>query len=167
MSSETGSELVLAIHLQTRGFAYCLFERWTTPVDWAVHDVRGSDKNELCRKRVESVLRLHTPDVVLLQAMSGKDSNRALRIKRLNKALTALAERQSLTVRTYSRTAIREAFASHFGANTKQRIAETIARHIPALQLYLPPARKPWMSEHERMGMFEAAALGWMYFHAG
>jgi hypothetical protein len=165
MSSESRGKLVLAIHLQTRGFAYCLFERWTTPVDWAVHDIRGLHKNDLCRKRIEAVVRLHTPDVIVLQAMSGEDSNRSLRIKRLNRAVTALAERQSLTVRTYSRAAIREAFASHFGASTKQQIAEMIANHIPALHLYLPPARKPWMSEHERMGMFDAAALGWMYFH--
>jgi hypothetical protein len=48
---------------------------------------------------------------------------------------------------------------------TKQRIAETIAYHIPALALYVPPVRRPWMSEHGRMGIFEAAALAWMFFH--
>ena len=57
-------------------------------------------------------------------------------------------------------------FARHYGATTKQRIAETIANHIPALNLYVPPARRPWMSEHARMGIFEAAALAWMFFHS-
>jgi len=41
---------------------------------------------------------------------------------------------------------------------TKHKIAEAIAKHIPALDLYVPPARKPWMSEKARMGIFDAAA---------
>jgi hypothetical protein len=51
------------------------------------------------------------------------------------------------------------------GATTKQKIAEMIAKQIPALNLYVPPERKPWMSEDPRMGIFDAAALAWMYFH--
>jgi hypothetical protein len=47
---------------------------------------------------------------------------------------------------------------------TKQKIAETIAQQVPAFSLYVPPKRKPWMSEDPRMGIFEAAALAWMYF---
>jgi hypothetical protein len=46
----------------------------------------------------------------------------------------------------------------------KHRIAETIAGHIPALKLYVPPARKAWMSEDARMGIFDAAALAWVFF---
>jgi hypothetical protein len=51
------------------------------------------------------------------------------------------------------------------GATTKQKIAETIAKQVPALNLYVPPERKPWMSEDPRMGIFDAAALAWTYFH--
>jgi hypothetical protein len=47
---------------------------------------------------------------------------------------------------------------------TKHKIAEAIAKHIPALDLYVPPARKPWMSENARMGIFDAAALAWLFF---
>ena len=52
---------------------------------------------------------------------------------------------------------------SHLGATNKQKIAETIARDIPALSLYVPPARKRWMHEDTRMGIFDAAALAWMH----
>jgi hypothetical protein len=48
---------------------------------------------------------------------------------------------------------------------TKHRLAETIARRIPGLQLYVPPVRKPWMSEDARMGIFDAAALASVYFY--
>jgi hypothetical protein len=157
-------DLVLAIYPQTRGFAFVLFEGWLAPIDWAVQEIRGADKNARCLKRIDSIFALHTPDMLVLQDMSEGKTNRALRIKRLNRAITVLAERRGIIVRLYPRAAVCESFADRYGATTKQRIAETIAKHIPALSLYIPPARKPWMSEPERMGIFEAAALAWMYF---
>jgi hypothetical protein len=68
-------------------------------------------------------------------------------------------------IRTYSRAKVVEHF-EEFGATTKQEIAQTIAKHIPALNLYVPPARKPWMSQDARMGLFDAAALAWMFFQS-
>jgi hypothetical protein len=156
--------LVLAVHLQSRGFAFVLFEGWLAPVDWAVHEVRGPNKNARCLKRIESIFDLHTPDVVVLQKMSGGGTRRVVRIQELNQDIVDLAESRGIDVRLYSRAELRQAFAYHYDAMTKQRIAETIAYRIPALGLYVPPARKPWMSEHGRMGIFEAAALAWMYF---
>jgi hypothetical protein len=77
-----------------------------------------------------------------------------------------VAEQRGIAVRMYLREEVREAFSRYYDAPTKQAIAEVIARHIPAFKLYVPPARKPWMTEHQRMGIFEAAALAWMiYFH--
>jgi hypothetical protein len=46
----------------------------------------------------------------------------------------------------------------------KQIIAEAIARHVPAFERYVPPPRKPWMSEDARMGLVDAAALGLVFF---
>jgi hypothetical protein len=47
---------------------------------------------------------------------------------------------------------------------SKQMIAGAIAKNIPAFHRYLPPPRKPWKSEDARMGMFDAAALGIVFF---
>ena len=160
-------ELVLAIYVQTRGFAFVLFEGWLAPVDWAVHDIRGVSKNARCLERVDAIFALHTPDIVVLQETSEGMTRRALRLEKLNRDIAELAERRGIAVHTYPRAELRESFGYHYGANTKQRIAETIANLIPALNLYVPPARKPWVSEHVRMGIFEAAALAWMYFHDG
>ena len=63
-------DLVLAIHLQSRGFAFVLFEGWLAPVDWGVQETRGADKNARCLTRIASLLALHTPDVLVLQDMS-------------------------------------------------------------------------------------------------
>jgi hypothetical protein len=159
-------DLVIAIYLQTRGFAFVLFEGWLAPVDWAVHEIRGAKKNARCLKRIDSILALHTPDVIVLQELPEENTRRTLRIQRLNRAIAALAERRGIAVCTYRRSDLRESFAYYYDATTKQRIAETIAKHIPALNLFVPPPRKPWMGEHGRMGIFEAAALAWMHFHS-
>ena len=55
------------------------------------------------------------------------------------------------------------AFA-HLGSSNKQTLAELIAKHIPAFERYIPPPRKPWMSEDRRMGIFDAAALALVFF---
>jgi hypothetical protein len=165
MISHKRYDLVLAIYLQSRGFAFVLFDGWLAPVDWGVYDARGADKNARCLDRIDSLLALHTPDVLILQDMSESGTRRAHRIRELNRDAAELADQRGMLVRTYSRAQVVEHF-EELGAVTKQTIAETIAKHIPALSLYVPPARKPWMSEDARMGIFAAAALAWMYFQS-
>jgi len=63
-----------------------------------------------------------------------------------------------MPVRFYSRDQVRQAFAP-FGAVTKEAIADVIGKQIPTLARLVPPHRKPWTSEHARMGVFDAAAL--------
>jgi hypothetical protein len=165
MSSRRRYDLVLAIYPQTRGFAFVLFEGWLAPVDWGVYEARGADKNARCLTRIASLLALHTPDVLILQDMSEHGTRRARRIEQLNYHAAELADQRGTFVRTYSRAQVVECFAEQ-GTTTKQKIAETIAKHIPALNLYVPPARKPWMSENARMGIFDAAALAWLFFQS-
>lgn len=159
------NNLVLAIHFQPGGFAFVLFEGRLAPVDWGVYGARGVDKNALCLNRIESLLTLHTPDVLVLQDMSDNGTRRAGRIRELNDDAAELADQHGLLVRTYSRAQIIVCF-EEFGAVTKYGIAEALAKHIPALSLFLPPARKRWMSENPRMGIFDAAALAWIFFQA-
>ena len=163
MISQKRHDLVLAIYLQSRGFAFVLFEGWLAPVDWGVYDARGADKNARCLDRIKSLFALHTPDVLVVQDMSDGGTRRANRIRELNGDVAELANHRGVLVRSYSRTQIIE-YLEELGTVTKHGIAETIVKHIPALSLYLPPARKPWMSEDARMGVFDAVALAWMFF---
>lgn len=75
------------------------------------------------------------------------------------------SEKSGMLVRAYSRAQVIEC-SEELGAVTKHRIAETIANHIPALTLSLPPTRKSSMSEDARMGIFDAAALTWLFFQS-
>jgi hypothetical protein len=165
MIAHRGSELVLAIYPQSSGFAFVLFKGWDAPIDFGAYEVRGGEKNVRCLKRIESLLALHAPDVLVLQQMSKSGTHRAPRIQKLNRNIAELGKSYDITVRTYRRTELVQSFSQHFEATTKHRIAQAIAQQIPALGLYIPPKRKRWMSEHTHMGIFEAAALAWMYFH--
>jgi hypothetical protein len=157
-------DLVLAIYPQSRGFAFALFESWLSPVDWGIHEARGSRKNAQCLARINSLLELHMPDVVVLQNMSDHGTRRVPRIQELNRRIAELAHLRGIIVHKYSRAQALNHFTES-GVATKQKIAEMIVKQVPALGLYVPPERKPWMSEDPRMGIFEAAALAWMYFH--
>jgi hypothetical protein len=157
--------LVLAIYPQRSSFAFTVFEGWLAPVDWGVRYSHGAEKNTRCIKRIISLFSLHTPDVLVLQDTSEHGTPRVARIRELNYLIAEVAELFGVVVRTYSRRQVLECFVCH-GATTKQMIAETIAKHVPALQLYVPPARKAWSNEHAHMGIFDAAALTWTFFHA-
>jgi hypothetical protein len=110
-------------------------------------------------------MELYAPDVLILQDMSQSGTHRAPRIHELNQRIAELADRRGVLVRMYSRAQVLQYFAQR-DATTKQTIAETIAKSVPALKLYVPPPRKPWRSEDARMGIFDAAALAWIYFYS-
>ena len=165
MISRKRSKLVLAIYFQTSGFAFVLLEHRFSPVDWAARDIGGPDRAKRCLKRIDALLALHTPDVLVLQDMSRRGTRRAPRIQALNHQTLLLAKQRGVPVRSFSRAQVLDCF-EEFGATTKQRIAETVARHIPALNLYVPPPRKPWQSADARIGIFEAAALVWAFFQS-
>ena len=162
MRSRKPPRLVLAIYFQTSGFGFVLLAHRFSPVDWGAPEVRGHDRAKRCLKQIDSLLKLHTPDVLVLQDTTRRGTRRAPRIQALNRQTLLLAKHRHVSVRTFSRAQVRTYF-EEFGATTKQRIAETIAQRIPALALYVPPPRKPWKSEDARMGVFEAAALIWTY----
>jgi hypothetical protein len=48
--------------------------------------------------------------------------------------------------------------------SNKYEVASALAKQFPALALRLPPRRKIWKSEDNRMGIFDSAAVGVAYF---
>jgi hypothetical protein len=164
MRPQTRYHLVLAIYPQRGSFAFIAFESWPFPVDWGVHHLRGEDKASQCLRRISAIFEYHTPDVLVLQDMSGHGTRRAPHIRELNDLISKHAEMHGMLIRAYSRARVIECLRS-YGAATKHALAETIANHVPALKLYVPPARKPYDNERGRMGIFDAAALAWTFFH--
>jgi hypothetical protein len=155
--------VVLFIYLNTRGFAFILFEGPLSPFDWRVKEVRGRGKDGRCLAKIEGIIVRYQPDILVLQDTAPNGTVRAPRINHLNAAVAKLGEGRGFPVYAYSRDIVLNAFA-HLGAANKQGIAEVIAKHVPAFERYVPPPRKPWMSEDARMGLFDAAALGLVFF---
>jgi hypothetical protein len=84
-------------------------------------------------------------------------------VTELNAAIAEIGEKRGIPVYAYTSNDVYDAFG-YLGAVNKQIIAEAIAKHVPAFERYVPPPRKPWMSEDARMALFDAAALGLVFF---
>jgi hypothetical protein len=166
-------ELVIAIYLNSRGFAFVRFKRLLTArdwniVDWSIVEARGN-KREKIVTRVDSWFDLFArdmPHTVVLQDMSQAGTHRPHRIRHLNEAITKVAERYGLPTAFVSRSEVRQRF-SYLRSVTKDTIAAAIAENIPAFKRFLPLPRKPWKSEDARMGIFDATALALTFFARG
>jgi hypothetical protein len=156
-------ELVLSIYPNTRGFAFVLFQSSLSPFDWGVKEVRGRRKHSRCLAKIVTILDRYQPEILVLQDTSPDGTRRVRWVTNLNAAIAELAEGREILRYRYSREDVRGAFG-YLGAVNKQIIAEAIAKHIPVFERYVPPPRKPWMSEDARMGLFDAAALALVFF---
>jgi hypothetical protein len=145
--------LTMSLYMNSRGFAFVLFEGTLSPYDWRVLEVRGPKKDEECLDKITAILDRSKPDVLVLQDMGPGRRPRALRLVVLNDAVEAAAHQRNIPVFKYSRAEVYGCFAS-VGFINKQVLAELIAKHIPAFDRYVPPPRKPWKSEDARMGFF-------------
>jgi Holliday junction resolvasome RuvABC endonuclease subunit len=156
--------LVLAIYLNTRGFAFVIFESSLSPVDWGVKEVRGLRRHVRCIAKIVAILYHYQPDVLVIQDTSTQGTSRTRRIVKLNAAIAELAGPRGMALYAYSRADVGEAFRD-VGVSNKDDLARVVALHIPAFERYVPPRRKPWKSEDARMGIFDAAALALTFFN--
>ncbi len=141
-------------------FGYAVFEDKDTLVDWGVKTVQGN-KNANSLAKVEELIAYYQPNVLVLQDTEG--SRRSARIKALSRKIIALAATRKVSVKLFSQAQVRRTFFAD-GKGTKHAVAEIIAQRFPEeLASRLPPKRKPWMSEHYQMDIFDAVALAVMF----
>jgi hypothetical protein len=67
-------------------------------------------------------------------------------------------------VRKVARTTVKKTFLPS-GIRNKNQMARFIVVRFPELARYVPPERKPWMSEDPRMAIFDGAAFALALFH--
>lgn len=153
---------VLAIHPTSRGFGWAALDQPLAPHRGELVEVSG-DKNANALRRIENLIEALQPCVVVLEAFEAGSSRRRDRIKRLGRAIVALAGLKGVEVRILSRLEVQQSFAAA-GARSRREIAIAVAQHLPALRERLPPERKAWSTEDRRMALFAAAALVLTYF---
>lgn len=154
---------VLALDPTSRGLAYAVFEGEDRLLDWGTCTSDRKHKNESSLLRVGRLLLEWDPSVVVLQDATRKGSYRCLRIQRLLESIRELANDGGKTVCTFPKRTVKAAFAI-YDARTKEERAAVVAGCYPELAPRLPPHRKIWMSEDERINIFDAAGLALTYF---
>jgi hypothetical protein len=164
MTQRATAERVLAIDPTRRGFGYVVFEGTEFLIDWGVRNVRGPRDIGSLKAFVQLVKR-YQPEVVVLEDTSSSGSRRRGGADMLLRQIVREASRAEIRVCRISRADIMAAF-SRLGGRTKYEIARLIAQRLPELQSRLPPERKPWMSEDQRMAIFDAAAFALAFFSA-
>jgi Holliday junction resolvasome RuvABC endonuclease subunit len=151
---------ILAIDPTSQGFGFAVIEEPEQLIDWGnkmVNTAKG-DKNTQCLKRIIKLIEYYHPNVIVVENATGKGSRRCRRVQKLIQEIVVLASAGRIRTKAFSRSQIRKAF-SQYQASTKHQIATAIAGLFPELAPHLPRFRKPWMSEDNRMSIFDAAAL--------
>lgn len=151
----------LAIDPTSKGFGYAVLEGPSALIDWGVKHVRGErgERNRRCLEKVAALIVRYQPDVLVVERAKAKCCRRWPRALQLIKDIIALGTANRLRIRRISRQRMQECF-SEKGSATKYQVATAIAQRFPELASHLPPVRKPWMSEDQRMGIFDALAFG-------
>jgi Holliday junction resolvasome RuvABC endonuclease subunit len=157
------SRRVLAVSPCTRGFGFAVLEGPETLLDWGRKEVR-SNKHARSLQHIKVMLEYYHPDVLVVEDSQDRSCRRCARVRELIGDIVTLATANRVRTRTFSRRQVRTAFSAS-GAITKYAITGVIIEHLPVLAPWRPPVRKPWMSEHSRASIFDAAALALTYFY--
>jgi Holliday junction resolvasome RuvABC endonuclease subunit len=155
---------VLAIDPTVRGFGFAVLEGPATLIDWGVRHA-NEDKNRRSLEKVSTLITRYQPEVLVVEQTTAKGCRRRLRARQLIEDLLALASTQHLRTRRVSRQRVERCFSKTDSA-TKRQIAVAIAQKFPELEPHLPPVRKCFMSEDDRMSIFDAVAFGYASYES-
>jgi len=162
MIREPMTRRVLAIDPFSRGFGFAVLEGPGDLVDWGFRQSRDCTQRASIEK-VSQLIRQYQPDVIVVEDCRDPSCRRRQRARSLIRSISALAAELTVEIHNISARNVREVFAGN-GRPNKDRIARTVAQHLPRLASKVPPVRKLWMSEDQRMAIFDAAAFALTYY---
>jgi len=163
MSVVSDKNLVLTVYPFSRGFAFVLFEGPDSPFDWGVKEIRDKQRNVKTLDEIKDLIDRYSPEAMVIEDINDRAGRRSSRIKKLYQMINHLAATEHVDLHRISNAEIKQYFAV-VGATTKYEIAKAISRQIPAFGHRLPRVRKPWMSADPRQSLFDAAALGLVFY---
>jgi Holliday junction resolvasome RuvABC endonuclease subunit len=164
--SSTKTLRVLAVDPSTEVFGFAVLEGQEQLVDFGLKKIRqGRDKNTECLRRISAMIDRYQPDIVVVEDYQAKGCRRRLRIRVLLRDIVLLASEAKIKPRKISRLSVQKAFAPS-GALTRHQIATEIGKRFAELVPYAPGVRKPWMSQDERMSIFDAVAFALVFLYS-
>ena len=150
---------VLALHVTTRGFAFCLFDGPGTLYDWGIKRVSRQYKNKESLAAIEHLIVRYDPHVLVIEDVTETTSKRVSRVRNLYREIEKLADRASVETYAYPWQIVFSVFKDG-NPQTRHDIAVMLAEIFPSIRRRLPPKRKAWFSPDSRQALFDAAALG-------
>lgn len=117
----------------------------------------------MASKRLTVLLKSHSPFAIVVKKERWERANSNFHMKSLVDVVTRVASAHSIPVLLIRDDDVRQTF-HNMGCETREEIAAALARIFPELQWKLPPKRRTWQSEHPRMAVFDAIALGLAYW---
>lgn len=155
--------LVLCLYPFCRGYAFVLFESPATPCDWGVKEIKEKNRNEKTLRSIKCLIEKYHPEVIVIEDVGEGQHRRTPRIRRLYRRLGDYASSEYIDLHCISMNMVRRYFAEQ-GAKTKYDMARLICREVKAIAHRLPRIRKAWMGTEPRQSLFDAAALGLIFY---
>jgi hypothetical protein len=152
-------ERILALHITTRGFAYCIFEGPGSLADWGIKHVTSEGKNRNCLEAIEHLVARFDPHAIVFEDTDEVGGRRSARVKHLLRSIEKLEDRVSVDTYCYPWQMVFEVFKEG-KPHTRHDLATMVAVILPVIKKRLPPKRKAWLPMDPRQALFDAAALG-------
>ena len=146
----------MAIDPFSRGVGFAVLEGGDLLVDWGTRST-GSADNARAVRVIDKLIDRFRPDILAMEDWDSTGSRRCERIQALLNRIAAQEGRAGL-VRLVSRLDIQSIGRLPI-TSTKEGRARLLAERFPEVRPFLPPTRKIWMSEDDRMAIFDALSF--------
>jgi hypothetical protein len=130
-------------------------------VDWGLKSTGRAD-NRKSSRALDKLIERFQPDILILEDWDSTGSRRCERVDRLLSRIASRDKRQP-GVRLVNSRKLR-LIGPAAQTNTKYGRALLPSARFPEVHPFLPPIRKPWMPEDNRMAIFDALGFALAYF---
>ena len=163
MASKSTASRILAIDLRSERFGFAVFEGPSRLIDWGVCLYGLSGASTAAKNRLAPLLKQFRPSTIVVGIALREKALGRYGVRRILTSIRREALAYDTPVQVIEKSHVRTVFRS-FHAKTKHEVAITVAQLFPELHWKLPPKRKLWQKEHYRIAIFQAVAVGYVYW---
>jgi Holliday junction resolvasome RuvABC endonuclease subunit len=150
---------ILGIAIRARWLGFAEINAQCRLIDWGMIYYQRRNPNELksAKGRLDTLIERLRPSYIAIVRPDLEANEKIATVRSIARSLRITASAQSAPVAALRRKSIRAVFVG-CDASSKDEIAAALARLFPELISTLPPARKIWTKENQRMALFDAVS---------
>jgi hypothetical protein len=157
MKNNHGKNRTLALEIRSRRLAFAVLEGTNHLLECGIRRWCSDEKPaQLAMDRIDPLLTLYSPSVVVLKQLS--NVNKMRRRRDIILAVKWKLAKRFVDVHLVDMMDVKKVFRQS-GSKNKYLIAATIAQTFPELRWKLPQKRRPWQPERYNAAIFDAVAL--------